>query len=120
MVHGAEILDTAECALPKASLKRRQWSRHSNPSKLPFTLQNAKPGRHEQASQKGVATGASEPQNMMYMRRVGSYGFADMKEMITSLNKLPFGPMSRLIPAVFCDKISSMHAPPLATAQDPV
>uniref|UniRef100_A0A7S3VIP5 Strawberry notch AAA domain-containing protein n=1 Tax=Dunaliella tertiolecta TaxID=3047 RepID=A0A7S3VIP5_DUNTE len=37
------------------------------------------------------ATGASEPQNMMYMRRVGSYGFADMKEMITSLNKSGLG-----------------------------
>ncbi len=33
------------------------------------------------------ATGASEPQNMLYMRRVGSYGFASMEAMVEALRK---------------------------------
>jgi hypothetical protein len=33
------------------------------------------------------ATGASEPQNMLYMRRLGSFGFKDMHAMVDSLNK---------------------------------
>ncbi|KAJ9534468.1 hypothetical protein QJQ45_016176, partial [Haematococcus lacustris] len=37
------------------------------------------------------ATGASEPQNMLYMRRVGCFGFPDMASMIKMLKKSGLG-----------------------------
>jgi hypothetical protein len=33
------------------------------------------------------ATGASEPQNLLFMRRLGSFGFNDMEDMVAMLKK---------------------------------
>jgi hypothetical protein len=33
------------------------------------------------------ATGASEPQNLLYMKRVGRFGFKDMYDMVEQLKK---------------------------------